>query len=97
MYRFVDKVLCSTHDEGELRERIRARYRPHGDAALSEIALVISATKMVRIKLHTRRTPSAQPTAAQGSSCGWSSRQAVGRQRPPSALPATLLGSRSLN
>jgi alkylhydroperoxidase family enzyme len=35
--RFVDKVLCSTHDEGELRERIRARYRPHGDAALSEV------------------------------------------------------------
>ena len=23
MYRFVDKVLCSTHDEGELREKIR--------------------------------------------------------------------------
>ena len=45
VYRFVDKLLRVTHDEGELRERIRSRYAPRGDAVLSEIALVLSATR----------------------------------------------------
>jgi alkylhydroperoxidase family enzyme len=44
-YRFVDKVLRATYDEGELREKIRARYGTRGNAALTEIALVLSSAR----------------------------------------------------
>jgi hypothetical protein len=43
--RFVDKVLRKTYDEGELREKIRARYGARGDEALCEIALVLSSAR----------------------------------------------------
>ena len=45
LYRFVEKVLRASHDEAELREKIRARYAPRGDAALSEIALVLCSSR----------------------------------------------------
>lgn len=45
VFRFVEKVLARTHDEGELREKIRARYGRDGDAVLTEIALVLSSAR----------------------------------------------------
>jgi hypothetical protein len=45
LYRFVERVLRASHDEAELREKIRARYAPRGDAALSEIALVLCSSR----------------------------------------------------
>jgi hypothetical protein len=45
VFHFVDKVLRRTGDEEGLREKIRARYGRHGDAALSEIALVLSSAR----------------------------------------------------
>lgn len=44
-YRFVDRVMRKTYDEGELREKIRARYGARGDEALAEIALVLSSAR----------------------------------------------------
>jgi hypothetical protein len=45
VFHFVDKVLRRTGDEEGLREKIRVRYGRHGDAALSEIALVLSSAR----------------------------------------------------
>jgi alkylhydroperoxidase family enzyme len=45
IYCFVTKVMERTYDEGDLREKIRARYGRRGDAALSEIALVLSSAR----------------------------------------------------
>jgi alkylhydroperoxidase family enzyme len=44
-YRFVDRVMRATYDEGDLREKIRARYGTRGDEALTEIALVLSSAR----------------------------------------------------
>jgi AhpD family alkylhydroperoxidase len=43
--RFVGEVLRNTSAEGELREKIRARYAPRGDEALCEIAVVLSSAR----------------------------------------------------
>jgi hypothetical protein len=43
--RFVEKVLARTHDEGELREKIRSRHGRDGDRVLAEIALVVSSAR----------------------------------------------------
>jgi hypothetical protein len=45
MYLFTKKVLDKTFDEGELREKIRARYQPNGDAVLTEIAVALSSAR----------------------------------------------------
>jgi hypothetical protein len=46
VYRFVSGVLRASVDEMALREKIRARYGSRGDAALAEIAIVLSATRI---------------------------------------------------
>jgi alkylhydroperoxidase family enzyme len=59
VYHFVDRVLRGSGDEAEHRERIRARYAPHGDAVLADLAVVLSATRAIPVTKRVLGTHSA--------------------------------------